>query len=98
MTRSSPFVVTLSRRERTELEATARAYTLPYYQVIRAQMVLLAADGVANDQIAMRLNTRREVVSKWRKRFVQDRIAGLQELPRSGRPPAKPTPPRAARR
>jgi DNA-binding NarL/FixJ family response regulator len=44
-------------------------YTLPYRDVFRAQIVLLAADGLRNDEIARRLNTRREVVSLWRKRF-----------------------------
>ena len=40
----------------------ARSYTLPYWQVTRAQMVLMAADGLRNDEIAQRLNCRREVV------------------------------------
>ena len=86
MPRTSPFVVVLSRVERRALEETGRQYTLPYYQVTRAQMILLAAQGMSNDQIALRLNTRREVVSKWRKRFVQQRLAGLEERPRPGRP------------
>lgn len=91
MPRESPYVVKLSSMERRLLESTARAYTLPYYQVIRAQMVLMAADGLPNDQIALRLNTRREIVSKWRKRFVQQRIVGLEERPRTGRPRKAPT-------
>ncbi len=86
MPRKSPNVVVLTPGERRLLEATSRAYTLPYFQVTRAQMILLAAEGMANDEIAGRLNTRREVVSKWRKRFVQQRIAGLEERPRPGRP------------
>ena len=93
MPRRSPNVVVLSREERRVLEAAARKYTLPYYQVTRAHMILLAADGTANDEIARRLNTRREGVSKWRKRFVQQRIPGLEERPRSGRPRAKPPAP-----
>lgn len=93
MPRRSPNVVVLSREERRVLEAAARKYTLPYYRVTRAQMILLAAAGTANDEIARRLNTRREVVSKWRKRFVQQRIPGLEERPRSGRPCAKPPAP-----
>jgi transposase len=48
--------------------------------------VLLAAEGVDNDEIAARLNTRREVVSKWRKRFFEEGLAGLEERPRRGRP------------
>lgn len=86
MPRKSPFVVQLNREERCQLEARARKYTLPYRDVIRAQIVLLAAQGLGNDVIAARLNTRREIVSKWRKRFFQERLAGLDERPRRGRP------------
>jgi transposase len=49
-------------------------------------MILHAADGMANDEIAARLDTRREVVSWWRKRFFADRLAGLEEHARPGRP------------
>ena len=69
MPRHSPFLIELSDEERSVLESMARSYTLPYWQVVRAQMVLLAAQGLRNDQIAERLNCRREVVSQWRKRF-----------------------------
>ena len=86
MPRKSPFVIELSEQEREVLEAQARRYTLPYRDVIRAKIVLMAADGLANDEIAARLDTRREVVSKWRKRFYQQRLAGLEERPRVGRP------------
>jgi transposase len=53
-------------------------------------MVLLAAKGMENKEIAARLNTRREVVSLWRKRFFEKRLEGLEERPRSGRPRAFP--------
>ena len=49
-------------------------------------MILLAAQGMDNDEIAARLDTRREVVSLWRKRFFTDRLAGLDERARPGRP------------
>jgi transposase len=55
-----------------------RACTLPNRDVIRANMVLLAAEGLSNDEIARRLDTRREVVSKWRKRFLEQGLAGLE--------------------
>jgi transposase len=51
-------------------------------------MILLASEGVENDEIAQRLQTRREVVSLWRKRFFVKRLAGLEEHPRPGRPRA----------
>ncbi len=71
-------------------EARARRYTLPYRDVVRAKIVLMAAAGLGNDEIAARLGTRREVVSKWRKRFFGQGLAGLAERPRGGRPPAFP--------
>src|SRR2546428_4038087 len=85
MPRSSPYVVTLSARERRELTARSRRYTSPYRDVIRAKIVLLAAAGLANDVIAARLDTPRQIVSKWRKRFAQARLSGLEEAPRGGR-------------
>ena len=91
MPRRSPYTIELSEEERQILEARARKYTLPYRDVVRAQMVLLAARGLRNDAIARRLNTRREVVSMWRKRFFQEGLAGLEERPRRGKPPVFPT-------
>jgi transposase len=87
MTRKSPYVLELTAEQRLELEARARRYTLPYRDVVRAKIVLMAAEGLANDEIADRLDTRREIVSKWRKRFFEHGIAGLDERPRGGRPP-----------
>ena len=63
------------------LEAKARKYTSPYRDVIRAKIVLLAAEGLRNDLIAARLDTPRRIVSKWRQRFFKDRGPGLEEEP-----------------
>src|SRR5207253_10990783 len=54
--------------------------------VARAKMILLAHQGLANDQIADRLSTRREIVSRWRKRFFEKRLVGLEDCQRPGRP------------
>jgi transposase len=86
MPRRSPYVVELTRRERDELESRTRKYTSPYRDVIRAKIVLLAAQGLSNDVIASRLDTPRQIVSKWRKRFYLARLPGLEEEPRGGRP------------
>ena len=86
MPRSSPFIIELSSAEETELHRRAAKYTLPYFQVQRAKMILYSAQGLTNDEIAARLDTRREVVSLWRKRFFSDRLAGLEEHARPGRP------------
>lgn len=85
MPRRSPYIITLSGSERQRLEGLARAYTTPYRDVIRAKIVLYAAQGLGNDRIAARLDTPRQIVSKWRKRFFKKRLAGLEEEPRSGR-------------
>ena len=86
MPRQSPYTITLSKVEAKELNRQASKYTLPYFQVQRAKMILLAAEGLSNDEIASRLDTRREVVSLWRKRFFEERLAGLDERLRPGRP------------
>ena len=56
---------------------------------------LLAAQGLSNDQIAESLSVPRQIVSKWRKRFFEERLAGLVDEPRTGRPPV--FPPRSGR-
>ena len=86
MPRKSPYSIILSHDQRTLLETQAQKYTLPYRDVIRARIVLFAAEGLGNDEIAARLDTRREIVSKWRKRFFEEGLAGLEERPRRGRP------------
>src|SRR5260370_41682649 len=96
MPRTSPYSIVLSGEERRYLKAAARRYTSPYREVVRARIVMYAAEGLGNDEIAARLGTPRQVVSKWRKRFCAQRLAGLGGLPRGGRPPALP-PGRAGR-
>ncbi len=86
MPRKCPYRIDLSAAERARLEATARRYTSPYRDVIRAKIVLYAAAGLDNDEIAARLDTPRQIVSKWRKRFFRERMPGLEERPRIGRP------------
>lgn len=85
MPRISPFNVALTADERQALESLARKYTSPYCDVIRARIVLLAAEGLSNDVIAARLDTPRQIVSKWRKRFCLARLPGLEDEPRGGR-------------
>jgi hypothetical protein len=90
MPRVSPYRIDLSAEEADELSRRAAKYTLPYFEVQRAKMILMAAQGMSNDEIATRLDTRREVVSMWRKRFYRQRLAGLEERARPGRPRAFP--------
>ena len=87
MPRHSPYYIRLNSTEQSVLETIARKYTSPYYQVVRAKVILLAAQGLDNDQIGSQVSLPRQIVSKWRKRFFEERLAGLDNLPRSGRPP-----------
>ena len=85
MPRESPFSVILKKEERQRLESLARRYTSPYCDVVRAKIILLAAEGLSNDVISSRLDTPRQIVSKWRKRFCLARLPGLESEPRGGR-------------
>jgi winged helix-turn helix protein len=82
----SPFEIILSAEERAELERRVACYTLPHKVVQRAKMILYAAQGLTNVEIAGRLETAPEVVARWRRRFHDERLAGLDDRARSGRP------------
>jgi transposase len=86
MPRKSPFELNLTAHEKNTLELVSKKYTSQYRDVIRAKIILMAAKGYSNDEIAFRLNTPRQVVSKWHKRFYYERLMGLQDQPRGGRP------------
>lgn len=86
MPRKSPYIIVLTEKEKDCLERIVRKYTSPYRDVVRAKIALLAAQGLSNDLIASRLDTPRQIVSKWRKRFFEKRLLGLMENPRKGRP------------
>ena len=78
--------ITLSEEERSELERRASKLTLSYRDVQRAKVVLYAAEGLSNVEIAGRLGMCSKVVGQWRRRFGQQRLEGLHDQPRSGRP------------
>jgi transposase len=86
MPRKSPYSIVLTEKEKKKLESMAQRYTAPYFSVVRAKIVLLAAQGLSNDQIAARFDIPRQIVSKWRKRFFEKRMDGLTDHPRTGRP------------
>ena len=86
MSRCSPFVVRLSSEEHAVLVSRASSRTAPHAQVVRARIVLLAADGARNIDIADTVGMCVDVVSRWRKRFCEHGLQGLKDLPRSGRP------------
>jgi hypothetical protein len=82
----SPFEIVLSDEERAELERRVACYTLPHKVVQRAKMILYAAEGQSNAEIARRLETAADVVGRWRKRFFEQRLPGLEDRERTGRP------------
>src|SRR6266567_4168453 len=84
--RTSPFEIKLSRKERVVLQHRAAKYTSPYCEVVRAKIILLAAEGTQNKHIAQCLSLPSQIVCRWRKRFFEERLAGLDERPRRGRP------------
>lgn len=88
MPQKSPFIVLLTDEEKRDLDSDARKYTSPYYKVIRAKVILLAHEGLENKEIGERLELPRQIVSKWRKRFYEERLEGLEDLPRPGRKPS----------
>ena len=71
----SPFRIELTEQQRRELEQRAHAYTSPYCQVIRAKIILMAAEGLANNEIAARLIPKDGVIG------AVSRSAGPRRLP-----------------
>jgi DNA-directed RNA polymerase specialized sigma24 family protein len=94
MPTQSPYRIEPTEEQRAILDERARAHTAPYWEVVRTRIVLLAAEGTSNKEIAKRLDTSPQTVSKWRKRFYEEGLSGLEDRPRSGRPPV--FPPRSA--
>src|SRR5205085_5942582 len=84
--RMSRYRIELDEADRLELERRAAALTLPFRVVQRARLILFAADGLRDKEIAVRCGCHPQIVSKWRRRFCEDGIEGLMDKPRAGRP------------
>lgn len=78
--------ITLTDTEREQLELWSRGHQTPRALTERAQIFLLAAQGMRNDAIREKLRCRLARVSKWRRRFAQGRCAGLSDARRPGQP------------
>jgi transposase len=80
--------IVLSPEERSELGSWSRGRSLPLRLVQRAQIVLMAADGILSQDIARQLQVSRPTVQLWRQRFLALRLPGLEkDAPRPGRIP-----------
>ena len=78
--------LTLTDQERRILEGWTRRRTTAQGLAMRARIVLACADGGSNTHVAERLQLNRSTVATWRARFVRDRLDGLSDEPRPGRP------------
>ena len=82
--------IVLEGAERQELERRMRASTIAVRDRQRAEIVLLRADGLKQGQIAVRLGVSRVTVNDWCRRFLVQRLAGLNDAPGRGRKPSLP--------
>jgi len=71
--------ILLTEEERTTLERWSRGRSTPARLVLRSKIVLLAAEGRMNQKIAPRLKTGMKTVSLWRRRFAEERLAGIEK-------------------
>ena len=86
---SAPEIV-LSKEERIQLERWSRGRSTPARLVLRAQIILCAANGDTNQDIADGLGTGRKTVSLWRRRFADRRLEGIVPDAPRGAPPSLP--------
>src|ERR1041384_5138633 len=83
--------ILLSEQERAVLNSWSHGRKLPLRLIQRAQIVVMAAEGVASQEIAQRLGVSRPTVQLWRERFLSLRLEGLKkDAPRPGRIPSLP--------
>jgi transposase len=78
--------ITLSEPEERTLRSWLRAHSMGQALALRARIVLLAAEGKSNLEIAEHLDVSRLTVGRWRQRFATEGLRGLSDMPRSGRP------------
>jgi transposase len=78
--------IVLSEQEEADLRGILRAPTSPQQAVSRARIVLRAAQGATNREIAREVGTSEVAVGRWRTKFARDGLAGLADRPRTGRP------------
>jgi hypothetical protein len=80
--------VTLADEERTQLESLARAHSTPQALAFRCRLILRAAapDQPPNLRLAAEMRCDRHTARLWRRRYLSQGLAGLQDAPRSGRP------------
>src|SRR5258708_3369560 len=78
--------VILSLEDRALLVSFTRSRTLPHGLARRARIIVLAADGLSNDQIAEKVDISKQSVCLWRQRYLRDGFKGLYDELKPGRP------------
>lgn len=78
--------IILSQQEEEQLTSLVRSLSLPYGLARRARVVLLAAEGATNREIAEKVGLSAQSVCKWRQRYLKDGLSGLHDELRAGRP------------
>ena len=78
--------IALDDDQRSQLESFSNSRSLPHSLVVRAKIILLAAEGHQNLQIAAKVGVSRQTVGQWRKRFMERGLEGLYDEARPGRP------------
>src|SRR6201996_9716404 len=84
--------LSLSEDEKQELDRMSLSRSLPAGDVFRARLILMLAEGGSYTEIQEQLNTTAPTISKWRKRFVEQRIDGLAQERHPGQKPSVITP------
>jgi transposase len=72
--------LSMSADQREALEVMARSSSLSHREVVQAKGLLLAADGVANEEIARRCSTAPDTVRRWRRRFAEQGVSGVGKI------------------
>lgn len=83
----TPTKIVLSDEDRQVLQQRRRSPTTPQRDVLRANIILAAAEGMSNQQVAATVGCSLATVGLWRQRFAEEGLAGLADEHRSGRPP-----------
>jgi transposase len=78
--------IELTAEEKDFLERMVRSSKAEQRQAYRARLILLSDSGLTGKAIAKRIGCRTSTVSKWRQRFMDQRLDGLNDAPRSGNP------------
>src|SRR5262245_6126381 len=87
MARGRPLApLALSVAEHDELVSITRSPSMPQALALRARIVLLAADGHSNTEIAEKFGLSKPTVGIWRQRYLRQRLQGLYDEPRPGGP------------